>query len=86
MSLCFCGFRQEGRTHKGGSASKAPSTPEFTWLMGILELFEEKDVSSTMEAICLAVLKERRVFSNMVSRHSQLANMGQGRTGCYRRS
>ncbi|KAK8066351.1 hypothetical protein PG997_013098 [Apiospora hydei] len=59
--------------------SKAPPTPNITWLMGILELFVENDTRRAMAAISFAVTDRPDPFKAMSFWHVRLVNRGDER-------
>ncbi|KAK8038162.1 hypothetical protein PG994_014929 [Apiospora phragmitis] len=58
----------------GPPKSKAPSTPNCTWLMKVLEFFMENDMSKAMEAIRFAVTNAPDPFQAMSYRHVELVD------------
>ncbi|KAK7966734.1 uncharacterized protein PG986_001011 [Apiospora aurea] len=72
-------LHQWERELHGLPKSKAPLTPNFSWLMGILELFVENDIRRAMAAISFAVADRPDPFKAMSFWHVRLVNRSQER-------
>ncbi|KAK8046810.1 hypothetical protein PG996_014874 [Apiospora saccharicola] len=64
----------------GSPKSKAPQTPQCTWLMETLDLFYINDVNATVQIIQSTLTRRSEPFDSMCNRHAKLVKESREQT------